>query len=325
MMHTAQIEDALRPDSTYSFRCLDIIRDRIESADLAVANMEFTLAGKPYAGYPLFSAPESYATYLAECGIDIFLTANNHILDRGSKGAMKTLEAYRVLEKSHGIRYTGSFMDTDDIAARNPLKIRRKGYSLAIVNMTYGTNLGKTEVWPEISYAGARGSLEKAMKSAEDSDLTIAFPHWGEEYVLEHSSRQEKTAEWLADNGADLIIGAHPHVVQDCGTVGEGKVQVAYSLGNAVSNMSAENTQIELMATVRITRDENGDPCILPMEFTYLWCSKPGGYTDTYMVLPVADFIGTRDSWKGRWEYDKMMSTYRHVMEKTGIKDNNNE
>lgn len=325
MMHSRQIEDALQADSTYRFRCFDIIRDRIENADIAVANMEFTLAGKPYAGYPQFSAPDTYATYLAECGIDIFLTANNHILDRGSEGAMRTLEIYRRLEESHGIRYTGSFMDPDDGKRRNPLTVRRKGYSLAFVNNTYGTNLGKTEMWPEINYIGTRNSLEEMMKKAEESEICIAFPHWGEEYALHHSPHQEKTAELFAENGADLIIGAHPHVVQDCGTAGAENIQVAYSLGNAVSNMSAANTQIELMATVRITRDDCGKAHILPLEFTWLWCSRPGGYTDTYMVLPVEEFIGTRNEWKGRWEYDKMMSTYSHVMEETGITDTNNE
>lgn len=325
MMHSKQIEDALQSDGTYRFRCFDIIRDKIKDADIAVANMEFTLAGKPYAGYPQFSAPDSYADYLAECGIDIFLTANNHILDRGSKGAMRTLETYRGLEEIHGIRYTGSFTDPEDENKRNPLIVRRKGYNLALVNNTYGTNLGKTELWPEINYIGAKNSLEEMMKKADESEICIAFPHWGEEYALRHSSYQEKTAELLAENGADLIIGAHPHVVQDCGTAGAEKIQVAYSLGNAVSNMSAANTQIELMATVRITRDEYGQARILPLEFTWLWCSRPGGYTDTYMVLPVEEFIGTREDWTGKWEYDKMMSTYRHVMEETGIKDKNNE
>ena len=323
MMHSRQIEDALQSDGTYEFRCFDIIRSRIESADIAVANMEFTLAGKPYAGYPQFSAPDSFATYLAECGFDIFLTANNHILDRGSAGALRTLEIYKELESSHGIRYTGSHIDPEDESKRNPLHVRRKGYNLAFVNLTYGTNLGKTEIWPGINYLGEQKKTADMMRSK--ADITMVFPHWGQEYALKHSAAQEKTASWLAENGADLILGAHPHVVQDYGTTGPDNTPVAYSLGNAVSNMSAENTQIELMVTVKITRDKNGDPQILPIEFTYLWCSRPGGYTDTYMVLPVTDFIGTRDIWTGKWEYDKMMKTYYHVMNETGIKDKINE
>lgn len=324
MMHTAQISDAMQPDSTYRFRCFDIIKDKIASSDIAIANMEFTLAGKPYSGYPAFSAPESFATYLADCGFDIFLTANNHILDKGSRGAERTAEIYGSLEKSHGIRYTGMSMNEEDDTLRNPLIIRRKGYSIAILNMTYGTNLGKTAERPRINtIASVRKDMERAGRAFPgNAELLIAFPHWGTEYQLRHSEAQENTALWLADNGADLIVGAHPHVVQDFQYIGSSKVPTAYSLGNAVSNMSAPNTQIELMAHIRIIRDASGKATILQPEFTYLWCSRPGGYTDTYMVLPVREFIGSRESWTGKWEYDKMIGTYYDVMSETGIKDN---
>ena len=76
MMHAKQLE--------YNFRTfLEPVRSRLEAADVAVANMEFTLAGEPYSGYPAFSAPDGYAEYLADCGVDVFLMANNHILDKG--------------------------------------------------------------------------------------------------------------------------------------------------------------------------------------------------------------------------------------------------
>ena len=321
MMHTRQIEDALQPDSTYSFRCFDLIRDRIASADIAIANMEFTLAGKPYTGYPAFSAPDSFADYLTDCGFDVFLTANNHILDKGSEGARRTGEIYSFLEKSKGIRFTGISLTEDDGAHRNPLTLRRKGYNIAIVNMTYGTNLGKISRWPEVNYLGTQERNESILNDARESgaDIIAVFPHWGTEYSLTHSSSQEKTALWLAEHGADLIIGAHPHVVQDFQTIGPKQVPTVYSLGNAVSNMSAPNTQIELMATVRIIREPFGKARILPVGFTYLWCSRPGGYSDTYTVIPVREFIGTRDIWKGAWEYDKMIETYYHVMSVTGI------
>lgn len=321
MMHSMQIEDALQPDSTYRFHCFDLIKDKISGADLAIANMEFTLAGKPYSGYPRFSAPDSFALYIAECGFDIFLTANNHILDMGSKGAARTLEIYRELEQEHSIRYTGCSYDHNDSGTRNPLIVQKEGFRLALMNMTYGTNLGRTEEWPDINYIGETGKLELMAATAEQkgADLLMAFPHWGTEYQLRHSASQEKTAMQLIDHGADLIIGTHPHVVQDFQVTGHEKIPVAYSLGNAVSNMSAQDTQIELLATVRITRDSYGHPKILPMDFTYLWCSRPGGYTDTYMVLPVKDFIGTREIWDGKWEYDKMIESYHRVMIETGI------
>ena len=309
MMHSLQISTARKGEETYDFRSyFKEIEDLIKGADIAVANMEFALGGKPYSGYPCFSAPDSYADYLAECGFDVFLAANNHILDKGSAGAARTIEIYRELEREYGIRFTGIAESEEALAENNPLRIRRKGVGLSMVNFTYGTNLGRTEHWPKTNYMADREAILKALEKSENADFTIVLPHWGTEYSLTHSKRQEETATWLAENGADIIIGAHPHVVQDTATVSG--IPVIYSLGNAVSNMSAENTQLELMATLRIIRHGNGDLEMETPELTWLWCSRPGGYTNDYCVIPVEEFIGTRESWTGGWEYDKMMATY---------------
>ena len=318
MMHTAQIANADRGHQGYDFTpYFRFLKDKISKADLAIANMEFTLAGEPHTGYPAFSAPDSYAEYLADCGFDIFLCANNHIFDKGSRGAARTIEKYRALGKTHRIRYCGLAADEEDLNSTYPLTINIKGINIAIVNFTYGTNNGADMHWPKVNYMNERTRLKKALEDSQKADITFAFPHWGTEYDLAHSHVQRTTAEWLIDNGADMIIGTHPHVVQDYGTIDN--VQVAYSLGNAVSNMSAANTQIGLMVIVRIIRKDNGDIQIDPMEFTWLWCSRPGGWCDSYCVIPVKDFIGTRNRWKGAWEYDKMMATYERVRRQTGI------
>lgn len=330
MMHSNQIANARRGASEYDFSSyFSRIEDKIREADLAVANLEFTLAGEPYSGYPCFSAPDTLASYLADCGFDIFLAANNHIFDKGTKGAERTAGIYRRLADERGVMFTGLAGNEDELKDNNPLIFRRKGIKLALLNFTYGTNMGLGSHWPKTNYLSSRQQIISALSEAEekDSDITIALPHWGTEYVLAHSSRQEETAAWLADNGADIIIGAHPHVIQDFQTLpvqdmgGTKEVPVAYSLGNAVSNMSAKNTQLELMATLKIVREGNGDIRMLPLEFTYLWCSRPGGYSDSYTVIPVADFAGRRDEWKNGWDYDRMMETYRHVSKVTGIKD----
>ena len=312
MMHTKQIETAHKGGSTYDFSSyFRMIEDKIKSADLAVANMEFALGGEPYTGYPSFSAPDSYATYLADCGFDIFLAANNHILDKGSEGAARTIDIYRRLEEERGIRFTGIAGNEEERSRNYPLKIRRKGISLALLNLTYGTNLGATLHWPKTNYIGRRTEVENALLQAETADVSIVLPHWGPEYHTTHSESQEKTAEWLIENGADIIIGAHPHVVQDTSHIDT--VPVIYSLGNAVSNMSAADTQLEMMATLKIVRKENGDISMLPIELTWLWCSRPGGFTDDYTVIPVEEYIGRKDEWMGGWEYDKMMSTYEKI------------
>ncbi len=315
MMHEKQIINARRADGSYGFDTYFMfIEDEIREADISIANMEFTLAGEPYSGYPAFSAPDPFADYLAGCGFDIFLAANNHIFDKGTEGAERTLQRYRNL----GIRFTGLAGSETELADNNPLYIRREGISLALMNLTYGTNLGLQTHWPKTNYIRERTKAAEAFRAAEEgAEMTLVFPHWGTEYALQHSQQQEKDAAWFVENGADMIIGAHPHVIQDCGSING--VPVAYSLGNAVSNMSAENTQLELMATIRIVRESDGDLKMLPLELKYLWCSRPGGYNDSYTVIPVAEFMDRKDEWANTSDYWNMVITYERVKKETGI------
>ncbi len=322
MMHENQIRNARSADGDYDFSSyFMLIEDEIKEADIAIANMEFTLAGEPYTGYPCFSAPDSFATYLADCGFDIFLAANNHIFDKGTDGAERTIDIYRSLEQTHGIRFTGIAGNEEELQKNNPLFLRRKDISLALLNITYGTNLGLATHWPKTNYINESEKLGKAFAKAEEKgcDFVFAFPHWGTEYVLTHSKLQEERAMRLIENGADMIIGAHPHVIQD--TAETDGVPVLYSLGNAVSNMSARNTQLELMATVRIARYGNGDLKLLPVELTYLWCSRPGGYNGSYTVIPVKEFLGRESEWQNPADYGKMLATYERVKNETRIND----
>ena len=332
MMHENQIIDAARPDDRYDFSTyFSNIQKFLDDSDLNIGNMEFTLAGKPYTGYPSFSAPDQYIKQITKCGFDVFLTANNHICDKYSAGMARTLQIYRELVQTDSIAFTGTAGNQEEFEQTTPLIIVRKGIRIAIVNATYGTNIASEKPWPKTNYLRDKNMLKEALaKGKENADIVIAFPHWGDEYILTHNPRQESEAKWLAANGADIIIGAHPHVVQDVGeivvsdtTAKEGikKVPVVYSLGNAISNMSAENTQIELMATLRIVKNKDGEIKHLPLELTYIWSSRPGGYCKHYTMLPVKEQIGKSDEWIGKWEYDKMIRTYKRVKEATKIKD----
>jgi poly-gamma-glutamate synthesis protein (capsule biosynthesis protein) len=235
------------------------------------------------------------------------------------------LDIYRALEESHGIRFTGVAADEEELERTNPLIIEVKGIRIALINATYGTNLSCEKRWPQTNYLNSKAMLAQALKASENqADIAIALPHWGEEYILHHNSSQKAMAQWLIENGADVIIGSHPHVAQDTEIIewNQSQIPVVYSLGNLISNMSAANTQIGLMVTLKIVRQANNTCKTLPIEFTYLWSSRPGGYCNSYTILPVKDFIESSDGWVGEWEYEKMKTTYNRVKEKTGIKEN---
>lgn len=327
MMHKMQIKYAHKGGSEYDFSSyFHLIEDQIKEADIAVANMEFALGGEPYSGYPAFSAPDQIAEYAAKSGIDIFLMANNHIFDKGKAGAERTLDIYRGLYDSYGVRFTGLAADEAEERSNHPLMVARKGIRLAFINCTYATNGGRRDPWPKVNYMDDKDDMLLALKTAErkHADCTIVLPHWGNEYELIHSDAQASTAHWLASNGADLIIGTHPHVVQDTTSIRTGsreeKVPVVYSLGNAVSNMSSQNTQLELMATVRIVRCQDGTTKVLEPELTFLWCSPPGGFSDNYTIVPIEKYINRRDLWQNIWDFNNMFGSYIRVKETTGIK-----
>ena len=310
MMHAKQLE--------YNFRTfLEPVRSRLEAADVAVANMEFTLAGEPYSGYPAFSAPDGYAEYLADCGVDVFLMANNHILDKGKKGLSRTLDRYRSMER---IRFTGAAKDSVEDRATWPLIVTAKGLRIALVNFTYGTNTGDPSGWPKVHVTDL-SEIDAALQRARrlGADFIVALPHWGVEYRLRHDKTDEKTAAWLAEQGVDAVIGAHPHVVQDTARIG--RMPVVYSMGNAVSNMSAINTRLELMVTLRFTKDRWRNVAMLPPQLEFLWCTLPGTLTDSYATIAVKDWLGKRDLWKDPSDYDNMTATYRRVKAETGIED----
>lgn len=322
MLHTAQIESAtVRTDEFDYHPFLDSLECDFKADDITIANMEFSLGGKPYTGYPSFSAPDSYAEYVAQMGVDVFLTANNHIMDRGPKGLKHTREHYKKM-----------MCDTTDSTYRgprimaytqdNPTYVSAKGIKVALINCTYGCNGALSpgnEDWEIIPLNKDREKIRAAIEKAraDSADIVIALPHWGEEYVLKHNASQRAFAEFLVDCGVDAIVGSHPHVVQDFEVIGG--VPVYYSLGNAVSNMSAVNTQLELMVTLKFTRtadipSREGTKVVLcGYRHEFLWCSRPGFFCKGYCVLKVADMLGQRDKWLNPYEYDKMFSTYNRI------------
>ena len=315
MMHSRQLEYDCAP-------FLAELQGTLKGADIAVANLEFALGGEPYSGYPAFSTPDYYPEYLAkDCGIDVFLCANNHILDRGSSGLSRTLGIYRQMSDSLGIRFTGIASEREEYEETFPLIVRAHGIRIAIINFTYGNNLGPQSEWPKVNNM-KEDDVHAAFEKAKDkgADFIVAIPHWGIEYQLRHSAEQERWASWLVDEGADVVVGGHPHVVQD--TTHIKGVPVIYSLGNAVSNMSIINSRLELAVTLRFVMDRaSGRKRMLEPQLDFMWCTLPGTLTDSYATIYVKEWANRRDDWLTPSDFDNMIETWRRVRTATGIED----
>lgn len=239
MGHDMQIRGAWRDggDSCYNYHpSFQWVKDDISAADVAVANLEVTLAGALYTGYPKFSSHHSLACALQDAGFDVLLTANNHALDRGKKGMVRTLD---VLDSLH-ILHTGTFRDSAEWKTQYPLIVERNNFRLAFLNYTFSTNGIPVEKPNVVNYIDTLRMMADLVKARElQPDYVIVCIHWGEEYKNKENAIQRQIATFLARNGCNLVVGSHPHVVQPFAKIpicdGD-SVPVIYSLGNFISN-----------------------------------------------------------------------------------------
>lgn len=237
MQHGGQIAAAYNAGSdSYDYKdCFKFVKPIIQQTDIAIANLEVTHAGKPYKGYPQFSAPPELSEAIVDAGFNVIITANNHSCDGGAKGVVKTLD---VLDRI-GVKHTGTFRNANERDQHYPLLVEKNGYKVAILNYTYGTN-GLTVPEPLIiNYIDSivmKKDFDKAKKMGVD--YIICTMHWGEEYKSLPNDYQKKWEAFCYKHGADMVIGSHPHVLQPVEQkVVKGKEKLTvWSLGNFVSN-----------------------------------------------------------------------------------------
>lgn len=321
MSHGPQVSAALRPGghpdnpADYDYRSyFRYVRPWFEAADLVVANMEFPTGVPPYSGYPFFSAPPALPEEARRSGIGVFLTANNHLCDRGRTG----LDSTYVIYSRMGVPFTGIYRSEGEEYENNPLLLDIRGHRIALANFTYGTN-GLPVPRPyrinQLDSAHIKAVFTRARQRG--AEFLVALPHWGEEYRLTPDDAQRRWADVFLRAGADAIVGSHPHVVQPVERMPDGR-PVAWSLGNFVSNQPFPYSQIGMLLTLTIVCDENGIR-IADAYPTYLWCSRKRMLEANYTVIPLLEWIGTRDRWLDPSEYDKMVREWTALKQKFNL------
>jgi poly-gamma-glutamate synthesis protein (capsule biosynthesis protein) len=294
MQHGPQIEAAWSDhDSTFNYHpCFSYIKPLVSSFDLAVANLEVTLAGAPYTGYPQFSAPDELAVAARDAGFDILATANNHSCDRGNNGLIRTL---RVLD-SLGIPRTGTFGDSLDYLKHHPLTLTKNDITFALFNYTYGTN-GLPFYPPAIVNLTDTSRIISDLTAVDrkKTDFVIVFFHWGNEYQSQPSQTQTNLARLCRKHGADVIIGSHPHVLQrmeydEPSDSLPGGFLLAYSLGNYVSNQRDRYRDGGAMISFTLSKTWNKKSVINP-EYHLTWVHTPiRDGKKQYYILPARQF-----------------------------------
>lgn len=292
MQHDSQIADAYdQRTGKYDYRpCFQHIKPYIQAVDVAIGNLEVTLAGKPYKGYPQFSAPDELLVALKDIGLDVIVTANNHSADRGKAGIERTI----AMLDSFNIPHTGTFRGQAEKNRLHPLIIERQGVKLAILNYTYGTNglpVSKPNIVNMLDTAAIRTDLQKA--ASLKPDAIIVFPHWGLEYQSLPSKVQKDITKLCFKYGAKLVIGAHPHVLQAMEWHKSQDQLVAYSLGNFVSGQRKRYTDGGAMIRIELEKVSfaNGRSATNIHDAGYIleWVYRTNDARRDYYVLPVPD------------------------------------
>jgi len=243
IVHQSVFEDAAqRAGSEQRFNFLpmyDGIAHLVREADIAFINMETPIAGehRNFYGFPNFNTPKEAAEAIMELGFNVINIANNHMMDMEEQGYKNHLDYW----DAQDVLYIGGYRNKDDF--ENIRVFEKDGISIAWVSFTYGTNgmhlpAGSQMFIPLIS---DNLMIQQVQRAKTKADLVFVSMHWGPEDRFSASAEQRRQAQILVDNGVDVIIGHHPHVLQEVKWVdrtnysGGGQTLIAYSLGNLIS------------------------------------------------------------------------------------------
>ena len=321
MYHNPQLDAAYDyATGTYDFvPCYKYIKNIVSAADYAVVNFESTLAGPDYAfqGWPTFNTPDSGLDALVDAGFDMMLFANNHCYDTQHAGVIRTQQTFEAC----GVDYIGARLDT---TGKTYKTVEVNGITLGMLNSTDDLSYGNTAQrtvngillkGDDISlldlfnhslldsfYAQTEARIAE-LRSA-GADIIIYYIHWGDEYNLYHNSIQGEIAQKLCDLGVDVIIGGHPHVIQDAeiltSTADPSHSTLCfYSLGNLISNqnrltlgdtMNSSHTENGLMVELTIRKYASGETMVTAVKTIPLWVHR---YYDSaaarmrYEIVPI--------------------------------------
>ena len=282
MCHNTQYLDAyVATDDDYDFSYVfeDIYR-YTKMSDITIGSLETSFAGKErgYSNYPTFNSPDNLAYDLKKIGVDVLSTAGNHCLDMGFSGLSRTIDVLDDADISH----LGTYQ-TQENRDKILFKIV-KDVKIAFINYTYGTNGipvpdGKEFCVNLINKDLIKKDIESAKK--QEADMIVACMHWGTEYQTTPNTEQEELADFLFQNGIDIILGNHPHVLEpmekrtvtlEDGTEKDGFI--IYALGNFICDQNAENTRNSIILNLKITKHVGGKISIDKADYIPIYMYK---------------------------------------------------
>ncbi len=254
LIHSSIYQDAKQSDGSYDFRSmLEYIKPIALKYDLKYYNQETILGGASlgYSNYPRFNSPQEVGDAFIDAGFNLVSLATNHTMDKGEVGVINSVNYWKSKE---GIVYSGQWTSSEERETVEIHEINGIKYAFfAYTTWTNGLNTpsGKEYLNNVYSDEKAKTDIEKVKDKV---DVIIVAMHWGNEYSHGVSASQTSIANYLSSLGVNLIIGAHPHVVEPVEYINDGKTFVIYSLGNFISDQVGIERLTGLMMEVTIKK-----------------------------------------------------------------------
>ena len=256
LFHEPVMDSGKKEDGSRNYNHLyQYVKADIEKADLAAANQEtIFVTGNTFSGDPKFASPVEGADALVQAGFDIVTHATNHTYDRGRDAILQTMNYWKT---KHGKIAVLGIGDTPE-AMRSIQVIEREGIRFAMLNYTEITNCPTEGANTLLNIWSSDKAKQDVAAAKEMADIVICFLHAGVEYSKAPGAKMQSYAKLLAELGVDVMIGAHPHVLQGCEMVkaANGNEMLAYySLGNFVSRQKEVQCLLGGMADITFVKD----------------------------------------------------------------------
>ena len=304
LLHGYVYRDAATNGSYNFSHQLEYVKDLIKDYDIKYWNQETIFGGKErgYSGYPRFNSPSEFGDNMIDIGFNMVSLANNHSMDQGEKGVLNSVAYWK---EKNNVVWNGQSDSEEDRLGHIYGEVN--GIKYAMLSYTMHTNgLPVPSGKPYLVNVYNKDKVKEDIEAVRPNvDVLFVAMHWGEEYTHKPNSNQRETAKYLSELGVDVIIGAHPHVIQPIEK--EGNTIVYYSLGNFISNQGDENKRVGLLGTLDITKTvDKGETKIEinnvggELHYTYYTSAH-----NNYKVVPFSNpNIG------------KYLSNYKNIFEK---------
>lgn len=309
LIHQSVYYNASQNGNGYDFKpMIELIKPISSSYDLAYYNQETILGGTSLglSHYPRFNSPQEVGDAMIDAGFNVVSLATNHTMDKGEAGVLASVNYWKSKKDVVTSGQWSSYEERDKVRVYEKNGIKYAFFSYTTLTNGLNTPYGKEYLNNVYSDNKAKKDIEKVRDKV---DVVIVAMHWGVEYSLNVSSEQERIANYLSDLGVDLIIGAHPHVVEPVEYINNGKTFVIYSLGNFISGQIGVDKLTGLMMEVTIRKEVD-----------------TRGNSTVSIVNPKADLIYTRYNMNSsNWNFkvfpysqlnDNILPSYKSYYEK---------